>query len=302
MAGWPHHISAVASRALERWRYLAAEGLSWSRSRQKGKGQDAVEAFTAAYRRSATELARVKAFSPDRQLADYIETAVANAHFAVYKQRRPKFRDVLRGAVFGFPALVRQYWAYHLVSILITFGCAAIAFIAVMNNPETFYLFIDRDLAGGRDPSASTEFLASGLGGRESSMDEDTGFSGMLFTHNTRVAFMCFAWGIVLGLPTIYLLIKNGLMLGSFVALYVQRGLGVFERCGVLGTFDAGVKHAGPRGCCSSFSPRPWQDTRTASDPRDRHGGPSRQPSAGEPGCGVSANRVTVHPCGTFPS
>jgi hypothetical protein len=176
MAGWPHHISAVASRALERWRYLAAEGLSWSRSRQKGKGQDAVEAFTAAYRRSATELARVKAFSPDRQLADYIETAVANAHFAVYKQRRPKFRDVLRGAVFGFPALVRQYWAYHLVSILITFGCAAIAFIAVMNNPETFYLFIDRDLAGGRDPSASTEFLASGLGGRESSMDEDTGF------------------------------------------------------------------------------------------------------------------------------
>jgi uncharacterized membrane protein SpoIIM required for sporulation len=96
-----------------------------------------------------------------------------------------------------------------------------------MNNPETFYLFIDRDLAGGRDPSASTEFLASGLGGRESSMDEDTGFSGMLFTHNTRVAFMCFAWGIVLGLPTIYLLIKNGLMLGSFVALYVQRGLGV---------------------------------------------------------------------------
>jgi uncharacterized membrane protein SpoIIM required for sporulation len=227
MAGWPHHISAVASRALERWRYLAAEGLSWSRSRQKGKGQDAVEAFTAAYRRSATELARVKAFSPDRQLADYIETAVANAHFAVYKQRRPKFRDVLRGAVFGFPALVRQYWAYHLVSILITFGCAAIAFIAVMNNPETFYLFIDRDLAGGRDPSASTEFLASGLGGRESSMDEDTGFSGMLFTHNTRVAFMCFAWGIVLGLPTIYLLIKNGLMLGSFVALYVQRGLGV---------------------------------------------------------------------------
>src|SRR5690606_30742091 len=143
------------------------------------------------------------------------------------KQRPPKFRQVVHGAVFGFPALVHKYWAYHLASVLITLVAATIAFVAVTVDPDTFYLFIDRGLAGGRDPSASTEYLASGLGGQDSSADEDAFFTSFLFTHNTRVAFMCFAWGLLLGLPTIYLLIKNGLMLGSFVALYVGRGLGV---------------------------------------------------------------------------
>jgi uncharacterized membrane protein SpoIIM required for sporulation len=52
-------------------------------------------------------------------------------------------------------------------------------------------------------------------------------FSSMLFTHNTTVAFLCFAWGIICGLPTIYLLAKNGLMLGAFSALFVSRGLEV---------------------------------------------------------------------------
>ena len=227
MAGMQHHqISQVATRAMDRWRYLAFEGLAWSRVRARPQRLDVVENFTATYRRSATELARVRAFSPDKRLADYIEQAVATAHFAVYRRRRPTIKQMVNGAIFAVPRAVRALWAYHALSLAITVATTAISFISVVYAPETFYLFIDRSLAGGRDPSASREYLAQGLGPQETTVGTDVLFSTFLFTHNTQVAFMCFAWGIFLGIPTMYLLVVNGLMLGAFLGLFFSKGLG----------------------------------------------------------------------------
>lgn len=212
---------------MDRWRFLALEGVRWSRPRARPKSLQQVEQFTSAYRQAATELARVRAFSPDKRLAEFIEQAVATSHFAVYRGRRPTAAAVLSAAVFGFPAVVRKHWRYHLVALLLTLLTTGIAYVAVMQNPENFYLFLERDLAGGRDPSASREFLASTLGPQETTADTDIFFSQFLFTHNTQVAFLCFALGILLGLPTLYLLIKNGLMLGAFIALFVSKDLSV---------------------------------------------------------------------------
>lgn len=212
---------------MDRWRFLAMEGVRWSRPMTRPKSLAQVEQFTSAYRQAATELARVRAFSPDKRLAEFIEQSVATAHFAVYRRRRPSAASVLSAAVFGFPAVVRKHWKYHVAALLLTFGAAAIAFWAVTTDPNTYYLFLGRDLAGGRDPSASREFLASTLGPQETSADMDVFFSQFLFTHNTRVAFLCYAMGILLGLPTLYLLIKNGLMLGAFTALFVDKGLAI---------------------------------------------------------------------------
>jgi len=222
-----HHSTQTATMAMERWRFLGLQATRYSKSRLKPEDLDAVERFTAAYRRGATELARVKAFSPDKQLAQYIEQAVAVSHFAVHRRKRPPLVSVVNGALFTFPHLVRKYWRYHAVAIGVTMLSALIAFVAVLVNPDTYYLFIDRELAGGRDPTASTEYLASTLGPQESPLEFGVLFSSILFTHNTRVAFLCFSLGIALGIPTIYLLIVNGLMLGSFTALFYSRGLTV---------------------------------------------------------------------------
>lgn len=212
---------------MDRWRFLAMEGMRWSRPLARPRTLQQVEQFTSAYRQAATELARVRAFSPDKRLAEYIEQSVATAHFAVYRQRRPALSRVLYGALFAFPAAVRRHWKYHLAALLLTALPTLVAFVAVAHNPDNYYLFVDRDLAAGRDPSASRDYLASGLGAEDTDMDMDIFFSQFLFTHNTRVAFLCYAFGALLGLPTIYLLAKNGLMLGAFTALFVDKGLAV---------------------------------------------------------------------------
>jgi len=212
---------------MDRWRFLALEGVQHSRPLARPRTLQQVEQFTSAYRQTATELARVRAFSPDKRLAEYIERGVATSHFAVYRTRRPRASRVLAAAVFGFPALVRKHWQYHAVSLLVLALTTCVAFAAVFLDPDAYYLFVDASLAAGRDPSASTEYLESFLGPQSSRLDEELAFTSFLFTNNTRVAFLCFAWGVVAGLGTFYLLAKTGLMLGGLSALYVQRGLSV---------------------------------------------------------------------------
>lgn len=210
-----------------RWRILAEQGAYLSSGMARPKSQAEAERFAALFRQGATELARVRAFSPNRKLAESLEQAVATGHFAMHRGERARVLDALLGFVFEVPRLVRKNWRYMAASAALTLGPALIAFFAVLYDPGMFYLFIDSSLAGGRDPSASKEFLQASLEGELDSVGEGAFFSSFLFVHNTQVSFMCFSMGVVLGLPTIYLLIKNGLMLGSFIAVFWEKGLAV---------------------------------------------------------------------------
>ncbi|MDC1143058.1 stage II sporulation protein M [Planctomycetota bacterium] len=222
-----HQTPQVASYALARWQFLAQRALSESRAFHRPKSLQDVEQFTAAYRQACTELARVRAFSPDTRLAEYIERAVALSNFAVYRRRRTKMIEIFKGVLFAVPRAIRDLWKYMVVSVGVSMTSALIAYVAVLEKPGTYYLFVGRELAGGRDPAASREHLASVLHHTDTTAGMDAMFSMFLFQNNTRVAFYCFAWGALLGLPTIYLLIVNGLMLGAMTAVYVSKGLGV---------------------------------------------------------------------------
>jgi len=215
----------MAMHPKSRWRILAEQGARLSAGNTRPQSQEEAERFGALFRQGATELARVKAFSPDRRLGEALEQAVATGHFAMHRGERASWQDALKGFFFLVPQLVRRNWAYMATSAAITFISALIAFVAVQLDESTFYLFIDPGLAGGRDPSASREALKASLEGGMDSLGEGAAFSSFLFVHNTKVAFICFALGALLGLPTTYMLIKNGLMLGAFIAIYEEAGL-----------------------------------------------------------------------------
>jgi uncharacterized membrane protein SpoIIM required for sporulation len=51
-------------------------------------------------------------------------------------------------------------------------------------------------------------------------------FAAYLFSHNTRIAIFVFGLGVFLCAPAIMLTFYNGLSMGAFVALHVDRGLG----------------------------------------------------------------------------
>jgi uncharacterized membrane protein SpoIIM required for sporulation len=102
----------------------------------------------------------------------------------------------------------------------------------VSADPEWFFQFVPEQLAGGRVPGASAEFLASTLGhGKAAAEEEGQGglhvFATYLFTHNSRVAILSFALGFAFGVPTMLLIFYNGLSLGPMMAVFAGKGLGV---------------------------------------------------------------------------
>lgn len=183
-------------------------------------------AIPILYRSTLSALSVARETSLDRDLIGYLETLAARAYFFVYGSR-----STLQDRLGGFfstdwPAAVRGLWRETLVSAgLMLFG-ALVAGWLVMIEPEWFYAFVPGDLAGGRDPAASTESLRATLDGVEDAQGLSL-FATFLFTHNAQVALLAFALGFALCLPTGMLILYNGATIGAFVALFASRGLGL---------------------------------------------------------------------------
>ena len=127
----------------------------------------------------------------------------------------------------GLPRAVRKHWPYVAASTA-CMGLGVLCGYAMTSvDPERYYSLVPAGLAGGRDPSASTEFLRGTLYDEGNQSDDMlTAFAAYLFTHNSRVAIMSFALGFVGGAPSVCLMFYNGLILGAMAALFASRGLG----------------------------------------------------------------------------
>lgn len=183
-------------------------------------------AVPVLYRSTLSALSVARETSLDQGLIDYLETLSARAYFFVYGSRAT-LRDRLT-AFFrhDWPASVKGLWRETLVSAALMLLGAVVGGWLVMHDPEWFYAFVPGDLAGGRDPGASTATLRATLDGTGSA-DGLSVFAAFLFTHNAKVALFAFALGFALCLPTGLLVLYNGATLGAFFALFASRGLGV---------------------------------------------------------------------------
>jgi uncharacterized membrane protein SpoIIM required for sporulation len=187
------------------------------------------------YRAAVSSLSVARAISLDRNVTAYLEALCARAYFFVYGNRSRLSEKLADFFQHDWPAAVAASSRAMAFSALCFFGAALIAFIAFMQDPETFWLFHDRSWFDGRNPDATTEFLRSTLYNNESEDLQEAliNFASKLFSNNAGIAILAFALGFGFGIPTALLLIYNGLAIGSFYALFWSRGLG-FELTGWL--------------------------------------------------------------------
>ena len=210
--------------------WIRLEGLV-ARAEKRGvrglTGKELAELATL-YRATVSSLSVARAISLDRNLLDYLEGLCQRAYFVVYGPRR-HIREMMSSFVLReFPQAVRALRWHILLAGLIFLAGAWVGFALVDADQEMFHAFVDPELAGGRNPSADTKMLRDTLydGGDLSgaSLGE---FSAYLFQHNSKVGILCFAVGILAGLPVFLLMGMNGLMLGAFAWLFHSRDLGV---------------------------------------------------------------------------
>lgn len=189
-------------------------------------GDEDLLSIPILYRSALSSLSVARETVLDADLVAYLESLSARAYFVVYGTRTSFGRWMREFVGHRWPRAVRALWPEILASALFLLAGAVAGYLLVASNPDWYYSFVPSGLAGGRDPTASTEALRAGLYGKEGAGGLGA-FATFLFTHNTQVAVAAFALGFAFGVPSMMLMIYNGATLGAFFALYASRGLGV---------------------------------------------------------------------------
>ncbi|MDB5493057.1 MAG: hypothetical protein JWP86_394, partial [Phenylobacterium sp.] len=161
----------------------------------------------------------------DQSLILYLESLCARAYFFVYGTRTRPLERLVRFFSSEWPAAVRSLWRETLAAAAIGVVAAVVGFVLVRQDADWFYSFMPAEMAAGRDPSASTDFLRSTLYAHPDGQAGLRALATFLFTHNAQIALFAFALGFALCLPTAALLAYNGAQLGAFLALFGSRGL-----------------------------------------------------------------------------
>ena len=177
------------------------------------------------YRSALSSLSVARETSLDRALISYLEQLCTRAYFQIYGVPTSALRQIGRFFAKSWPQAVQALWRETLVAFLLTVAGAVVAYLLVRNDPTWFFGIMPEGLSDGRDPSASAESLRATL------YDTNKGdglafFATYLFTHNAQIAIFAFALGFAFAVPTVLLILYNGLMLGAFVAVFVPKGLG----------------------------------------------------------------------------
>ncbi len=195
-------------------------------SRSIGALSDAqLIALPALYRASLSSLSVARATSLDQDVIIYLESLTTRAYFAIYGNQTRMATRISRFLRIGWPKAVQNMTRETIASALVFFLGALLAFVMVRTNMDWYFSFMPESLIQTRTPASTIAELRSTLyhDGDESGL---TSFASFLFSHNARIAIFAFALGFAFAIPSVMLILYNGCMIGAFVALFVDKGLG----------------------------------------------------------------------------
>lgn len=192
----------------------------------KSLSDDELLALPALYRVTLSSLSIARDTSLDKSLVQYLEQLSTRAYFQIYGVKTPVGRTLLDFFARALPDAMRALWRETLFCVILTVASAVLAFWLVRSDPSWFGSIIPDGLAQGRDPTASAEALRDTLKGDDSSQSMLGLFATFLFTHNAQIALFAFALGFAFAVPTILLILYNGLMLGAILSVFASKGLG----------------------------------------------------------------------------
>jgi uncharacterized membrane protein SpoIIM required for sporulation len=212
------------SRHRKEWQELAS--LVRRAGRSPGRlSPEELNRLDVLYRRTTVQLAQVATRTRDASLVRYLNDLTAAAHSIIYlPPRRLSARAVWRFVAEGFPRAVARTLRYHAAAALLLVLGALLAYFAVRRDPAAAYALLP---AGEfRQPGATSEQLAKVLGhGRDQHGGFKFLFASFLFSNNLKVGLLALATGGLAAVPTVLLLVYNGMILGALTSVYHGSGI-----------------------------------------------------------------------------
>ncbi len=170
------------------------------------------------YREASADLALARRAFPTDPTTRYLNDLVERSHRKLYRGRHHGLWAVGYFYRDTFPRLFRETFRYTLAAFLTVFVGFALAYIATFVRPSLAESFVP----GG---SGVIDTIKQGRTWFDTPPAERPFVSSFIMTNNIRVSLLCFAGGVLLGIPTILVLLQNGLQLGSIAGLTQVYGI-----------------------------------------------------------------------------
>jgi uncharacterized membrane protein SpoIIM required for sporulation len=198
--------------------YVAAHADTWRRleqltrrvARPRRLGGAEVDELVELYQRAATHLSVVRSAAPDAAVVARLSTLVVQARAAVAGGHRPGWRDLRRFATRTFPAAVYGGWRWSLGVALGFLGVAAALAAWIAGSAE-----VQATIAA---PQAIRDLVEEDFADYYSAHPA-AAFAVQVWTNNAWVAAGTLCLGILLGLPTLWILWQNAANLGVVAGL-----------------------------------------------------------------------------------
>jgi uncharacterized membrane protein SpoIIM required for sporulation len=203
------------TRRRPEWQRLEAL-LGAARAGRGLRPRDAI-ALGALYRRATADLARAQRDWPEEAVTRYLNGLVGRGHGTLYRSGGALLLRLWRFYAETVPRTYRASAPYLLAAATLTFGSALLAFATVLARP---------DLAEALVPPEIVDMVKHHRLWTDIPVAERPIASGVIFDHNLQVAVAAFASGVLFGLPTVAILLVNGIDLGGVFGLVTAYGLG----------------------------------------------------------------------------
>lgn len=177
------------------------------------------------YRTTLSSLSVARNYVLDQRLTAYLEALALRGYTAVYGPREGLGALARRAAARDFPITVRQAWVEVLMATLALLVGILAGWAMTAADPENFYAIVPGGLSGGRGPYASAAEMADSLRGQPITWESGQVFAAFLAGNNAAIALLAAALGLLLGVPTLLLLLYNGAMIGAMIAAFDVHGL-----------------------------------------------------------------------------
>jgi uncharacterized RDD family membrane protein YckC/uncharacterized membrane protein SpoIIM required for sporulation len=179
--------------------------------------------FAARYREVAADLARARTYAADPGTLAHLERLVAAGHNALYREERNTWKRIWEVLAWECPAAVIEARGYVLIAFLTFAAPASAGFALLRERPELAAELLPDVML--RRAAAGTERKAAGRTYFDVSTQDRPLVASGIITNNVRVAIICFAGGIFLGVGALVLLGMNGLIIGASAGHFANLGL-----------------------------------------------------------------------------
>lgn len=221
------------ARKRDGWEVFRATATRVERSGVGGLPPNEIPSFAARYREVAADLARARTYGVDSRVIEYLERLVSAGHNALYRTRGRHRAPVAGYLLRDFPAAVVQSWGFVAAAFLLFMVPAVMGYVMLRERPQLAEEVMPPVMVSRAEQAADHQ--ARGIGYAQREEEALPVIASAIISNNIMVAFWTFVGGMLAGTLTVWMLVLNGLMLGTGFGLFVNYHAGAY-----LATFIVG--------------------------------------------------------------